>query len=188
MKRFLIPFLFLSFLVLSASDALNQEQKPGEFKITSPVFENNSGIPPRYACDGKNISPPFEIKNVPPQVKSLALVVDDLDAPRGTYVHWILWNIEPMVKEIKENSIPEGAIQGTNDFKQRNYGGPCPPSRAHRYVFKVFALDRRLDLSPDSAKVDLQKAMKGHVIGEAQLIGRYKKGKTIIPKESKGSQ
>lgn len=103
------------------------------------------------------------------------MLIDDLDAPRGTYVHWILWNIDPMVKEIKEDSVPEGAVQGTNDFKKRNYGGPCPPSRAHRYLFKVFALDRRLDLGPDSTKMDLQKAMKGHVINEAQLIGRYKK-------------
>lgn len=184
MKRFLIPFLFL-FLWAPISETLSQEQKPGEFKITSPVFENNSDIPPRYACDGKNINPPFEISNVPPQTKSLALIVDDLDAPRGTYVHWILWNIEPMVKEIKENSIPEGAVQGTNDFKQRHYGGPCPPSRAHRYVFKVLALDRRLDLNPDSTKVDLQKTITGRVIAEAQLIGRYKKGKPLIPKGSK---
>jgi Raf kinase inhibitor-like YbhB/YbcL family protein len=175
MNRFLIPFLFLSLFGLALSDTFSQEPKPDEFKVTSPVFDNNKDIPRRYACDGKNINPPFEIKNVPPQAKSLALLIDDLDAPRGTYVHWILWNIDPMVKEIKEDSVPEGAVQGTNDFKKRNYGGPCPPSRAHRYLFKVFALDRRLDLGSDSTKMDLQKAMKGHVIAEAQLIGRYKK-------------
>ncbi len=175
MKRCLIPFLFLFFLVLSVSEALSEEQKQSELKITSPVFENNSDIPRRYACDGKNISPPIEIKNVPPQAKTLALIIDDIDAPRGTYVHWILWNIDPMVKEIKEDGVPEGAVQGTNDFKRHPYRGPCPPSRAHRYVFKVFALDRRLDLSPDSTKTDLEKTIKGHVIAQAQLIGRYKK-------------
>ncbi len=171
MKRLSICLLSFLLLALSVSSAPSQEQKIGELKISSPVFDGD--IPRRYTCDGKNISPPFEIKNVPPGAKSLALILDDLDAPRKTFVHWILWNIDPAIKEIKENSVPEGAVQGKNDFKKNSYGGPCPPSRTHRYVFKVFALDVRLDLGANSTAVELQNAMKGHVSAKAQLMGRY---------------
>jgi len=171
LKRLSIFFLFLTFLGFSASYTSSEEHKIGELKITSPVFDGD--IPRRYTCDGKNISPPFEIKNVPPQAKSLALIVDDLDAPRGTFVHWIIWNIDPAIREIKENSVPKGAVQGINDFKKHTYGGPCPPSRTHRYAFKLFALDVSLNLGPNSTMVDLQNAMKGHMIAKAQLIGLY---------------
>jgi Raf kinase inhibitor-like YbhB/YbcL family protein len=105
----------------------------------------------------------------------LALIFDDIDVPRGSYVHWILWNIDPTIKEIKENSVPEGAVQGMNDFKKHNYGGPCPPGRAHRYVFKIFALDTRLNLDPHSTKADLEKAVEGHVISKSQCLGVYKR-------------
>ncbi len=171
MRRLSIFLLSLGVLVLSASYASSQEKKIGELKITSPVVDRD--IPRKYTCDGKNVNPPLEIKNVPPGSKSLALIVDDLDAPRKTFVHWILWNIDPEVKEIKENSVPKGAVQGKNDFKKNSYGGPCPPSRTHRYVFKVFALDVRLDLASSSTVIDLQNAVKGHVIAEAQMIGLY---------------
>ncbi len=173
MRRLSIFLLSLSFLVFSVSYTLSQEQKAGELKITSPVFDRD--IPRKYTCDGKNINPPLEIKNVPPGSKSLALIVDDLDAPRKTFVHWVLWNIDPEVKEIKENSVPKGAVQGKNDFKKNSYGGPCPPSRTHRYVFKVFALDVRLDLGSNSTAIDLQNVMKGHLIAEAQLVGLYRR-------------
>lgn len=149
-------------------------QKPG-LSISSPAFEQNGTIPSAYTCDGANINPPLKIENVPPGTKSLALVFDDLDAPRGSYVHWILWNIDPGVKEIRENSVPEGAIQGLNDFKKNPYGGPCPPRRSHRYVFKIYALDIQLDLSSQSTKADLEKAMKGHILSQAQWMGTYKK-------------
>ncbi len=171
MGRLSIPLLSLLFLVFSATYALSQEQKKGELKITSPVFDRD--IPRKYTCDGKNVNPPLEIKNVPPNAKSLALIVDDLDAPRKTFVHWILWNIDPEVKEIKEDSVPKGAVQGKNDFKKNSYGGPCPPSRTHRYIFKVLALGVRLDLGASSTAIDLQNAIKGHVIAEAQLMGLY---------------
>lgn len=173
MRVLSICLLSLVLLALSVSHAPSQEQKTGELKISSPVFDRD--IPRRYTCDGKNISPPFEIENVPPGAKYLALIVDDLDAPRKTFVHWIMWNIDPAIKEIKENSVPKSAVQGLNDFKKHSYGGPCPPSRAHRYVFKVFALDVRLNLGANSTTVDLQNAMKGHVIDKAQLIGLYKR-------------
>jgi len=147
----------------------------GGVKLTSPVFENNSPLPPRYTCDGENINPPLTIKNVPRGAKSLALIFDDQDAPRGSYVHWIVWNIDPETKDIKENSAPENAVEGTNDFKKRNYGGPCPPTRAHRYVFKLYALDIRLNLESRSTKAVLEKAMKGHILAQAQLLTSYKK-------------
>jgi Raf kinase inhibitor-like YbhB/YbcL family protein len=105
----------------------------------------------------------------------LALVFDDIDAPRGTYVHWILWNIGPIINEIKENSVPEGAVQGMNDFKKRYYGGPCPPGRAHKYVFRIYALDTLLNLNHNSTKKDLERAMEGHIISRAQLMGVYKR-------------
>ncbi len=105
----------------------------------------------------------------------MALIFDDQDAPGGSYVHWVLWNIDPRTKEIKEDSVPEGAVQGINDFKKNPYGGPCPPTRPHRYVFKVFALDTFLNLNPTSTKLDLEKAMEGHILGKTQLKGTYKR-------------
>ena len=123
------------------------------------------------------MNPPLKIENTPSETKSLVLIFDDVDAPRGSYVHWILWNIAPTLKEIRENSVPEGAVQGMNDFKKQNYGGPCPPGRAHRYVFKIFALDVRLNLDPNSTKADLEKAMEGHMVATGQLMGKFKRSK-----------
>ena len=145
----------------------------GELKIASPIFENNENIPRKYTCDGMDISPPLLIENVPTDAKSLALIVDDPDAPMGTWVHWVVWNMNPGTKEIKENSVPEGAVQGNNDFRKQEYGGPCPPSGTHRYFFKLYALDKVLELRPGSNKADLEKSMKGHIISQAQLIGLY---------------
>lgn len=172
MKSLMLVFFLLFFVV---SQGGGQEAGKTGFKISSPAFENNGKIPSTYTCDGVNTNPHLKVENVPREAKSLALVFDDTDAPRGTYVHWIVWNIDPGVKEIKENSVPEGAIQGTNDFKKNNYGGPCPPRRSHKYLFKIYALDIRLDLSPHSTKVDLEKAMKSHILAQAQLIGVYKR-------------
>jgi Raf kinase inhibitor-like YbhB/YbcL family protein len=166
--------LFVSVFIFSYSMG-QSETKIDDFKISSPVFGNNGNIPNQYTCDGENVNPPIKFNNVPSKAKSLALVFDDMDAPKGSYVHWILWNIDPNIKEIKENSVPEGAIQGTNDFKKHRYGGPCPPRRAHRYVFKIYALDSPLHLNPNSTKTDLEKMMEGHVLARAQWIGVYKR-------------
>jgi Raf kinase inhibitor-like YbhB/YbcL family protein len=175
MRRFpiyILPFLFC----LLFSFAIAQESgKAGRMKISSPAFEDQGQIPGKYTCDGTNVNPPLRIENVPQGAKSLALIFDDINAPRGSYVHWILWNLDPGTKEIKENSVPEGSVQGLNDFKKNHYGGPCPPGRAHRYLFKVYALDSRLNLDSNSTKNDLEKAMTDHVIGEAQLTGVYKR-------------
>ena len=113
--------VFLSF-PFSLCNGPKLEQRQNGFKISSSAFENSGQIPKKYTCDGVNVNPSLKIENVPSNTKSLALVFDDMDAPRGTYVHWILWNINPNIKEIKENSVPEGAVQGMNDFKKPNYG------------------------------------------------------------------
>ena len=172
--RITILFVLVPFLSFGLGGRIDAA---GDFRLSSSIFEDNGNIPGKYTCDSANVNPPLKIENAPLETRSLVLVFDDLDAPRGTYVHWILWNIRPDTKEIKENSVPEGAVQGMTDFKKRKYGGPCPPSRAHRYVFKIYALDTRLDLNPDSTKKDVEKAMKGHVIGEAQMAGLYKRKK-----------
>ena len=164
--------------VLSVSGGFSQEVGKGKtLKVTSPAFENNKSIPSKYGCDGENVNPPVRIENVPAGTRSLAMVFDDQDAPRGTYVHWILWNMDPGIKEIQENSVPPGAVQGLNDFKKNSYGGPCPPTRPHKYVFKVYALDTVLELSPKSSKAELEKAMEGHRIAQGQLLGVYKREK-----------
>lgn len=143
--------------------------------IASPAFSHGGMIPPKHTCDGADVNPPLSIGNVPENTKSLALIVDDPDAPMGTWVHWVMWNVEPGTEEIPENSVPKGALQGTNDFRKQSYGGPCPPSGTHRYFFKVYALDTVLSLAAGATKAKLENAMKGHVIGQAELVGRYKR-------------
>jgi Raf kinase inhibitor-like YbhB/YbcL family protein len=175
MRRLILFVLLLLSVFLVPFVKAQEASKGGGLKLSSPAFENNGYIPSKYTCDGANVNPPLKIENVPQGTKSLAMIFDDVDAPRGSYVHWILWNIDPTIKEIKENSVPEGAVQGMNDFKKQNYGGPCPPGRAHRYVFKIFALDIRLNPDPSSTKADLEKGMKGHVMVQAQLMGVYKR-------------
>lgn len=140
------------------------------------VFQNNSSIPAKYTCDGENANPPLRISNVPPQTKSLALIMDDPDAPAGTWVHWVMWNIGPETREIRENIVPEKAVVGVNTRGVNRYGGPCPPDREHRYFFKLYALDTILDLPNSSTKADLEKAMENHILDHAELIGLYKRG------------
>ncbi len=173
-KLIAIPFMVM---VLLFSASLSKEvSSMGALQITSSAFQNNGNIPREYTCDGKDINPPLMIAGVPQGTKSLALICDDPDAPVGIWVHWVIWNIDPGVKEIKENTVPQGAVQGINDFRKHSYGGPCPPSGTHRYFFKVYALDTMLGISTNSTKADLEKAMKGHILGEGQLIGLYKRG------------
>ncbi|MFC1727358.1 YbhB/YbcL family Raf kinase inhibitor-like protein [Patescibacteria group bacterium] len=142
-------------------------------KLTSPVFASLGMIPPKYTCDGENVNPPLVIREVPPQAKSLVLIIDDPDAAMGTWVHWLVWNIKPTVTMIKENSLPEDCVQGLNGFGERKYGGPCPPSGTHRYFFKIYALDTEIYFESSVIKQNLLKEMQGHVIDHAELIGRY---------------
>ena len=144
-------------------------------KLSSMAFGSNGMIPEKYTCDGDDVAPPLAIEGVPESARSLALVVDDPDAPSGTWVHWVVWNIDPKTAEIAEGSVPHGAHQGMNDFRRLDYGGPCPPSGTHRYFFKLYALDTLLDLEKGAAKAALERAMKGHLLAQAQIIGRYRR-------------
>jgi Raf kinase inhibitor-like YbhB/YbcL family protein len=144
-------------------------------KLSSTAFAHNAFIPSQYTCDGADVSPPLAIENVPIETKALALIVDDPDAPAGTWVHWVVWNISPSTREVKENSVPEDAFQGMTDFRKQKYGGPCPPSGVHRYFFKLYALDAMLSLGPQVDKAVLERAMKGHILAQTELIGLYKR-------------
>jgi len=152
------------------------EDRPmSELSIASPAFPGNGLIPRQYTCDGGDRSPPLSIDGVPEKARSLALVVDDPDAPGGTWVHWVVWNIPADTREIPEGSVPPGALQGTNDFGTRKYGGPCPPSGTHRYFFKLYALDAPLTIPPGATKAQVETAMGGHLLGKAETIGRYRR-------------
>ena len=147
--------------------------------IASPAFTEGSMLPAKYTCDGQDISPPLEWKNVPAGTKSLAMIHDDPDAPMGTWVHWVAYNIPPNITKLDENVKPEkvfknGMRQGNNDWPKIGYGGPCPPSGTHRYYFKLYALDTMLDLRPGATKAQVLQAIKGHILAEAQLMGKYR--------------
>lgn len=141
-------------------------------ELTSPAFKNNEFIPVKYTCKGQDINPQLDISGLPEKTKSLSLIVDDPDAPIGTWVHWVVFNI-PVVGQIKENSVP-GKLGITNSGK-RDFHGPCPPSGTHRYFFKLYALDTELNLKEGISKGALEKAMQGHILGRAELVGLYKK-------------
>lgn len=149
-----------------------------EIKITSSAFEDGALIPAEYTCDGRDISPPLQWDEVPEGTKSIALICDDPDAPAGTWVHWVMYNLPPETKELAENippdeTLPNRARQGTTDFGRIGYGGPCPPSGTHRYFFKVYALDKDLDLPTGADKRELLDAMDGHILGQGELMGKY---------------
>ncbi len=155
------------------SDLQSYQPKTTIMKISSPMFQNNSAIPKKYTCDGENINPPLEISEVPVKAQSLVLIMDDPDAPSGTWVHWVIWNIDPKTTRIEENSVPIKAVEGTTSFGRTGYGGPCPPSGTHRYFFKLYTLDTKLDFSPSDKKDQLEEAMKNHILGYAEIIGLY---------------
>jgi len=144
-----------------------------ELTLSSPIFKNKEFIPPRFTCDGENINPVLNISGVPKNCQSLVLIVDDPDAPGGNFVHWVVWNINPETKEIKENSVPEGTKEGLTDFGRPGYGGPCPPSGTHRYFFRLFALDQKLEASAEANKSTIENLMKGHILEQIQFIGLY---------------
>ncbi len=142
-------------------------------KITSSAFQEGAEIPARYSRQGGNVNPPLRIEGAPANAKSLVLIVDDPDAPVGLFTHWLVWNIDPVTTGISEASTPKGAVQGTNGYPTLGYGGPQPPSGTHRYYFKIYALDQTLNLPAGAKRKELEKAMKGHVIAQGQLMGRY---------------
>jgi len=145
-----------------------------QLKVSSSAFKNEGMIPLKYTCEGSNVNPPLNVEHIPEDAKCLALIVEDPDALMGVWIHWVVWNI-PVTHHIKENGIH--GIEGINDFQQLHYGGPCPPSGTHRYVFKVYALDSLLDLPANTKKNQIEKAISEHIIGFGELIGLYKKNK-----------
>ena len=167
--------LFVLMIFFAIYSIYSEARDMDTLKLSSPAFKHNESIPSKFTCDGADINPPLMIENVPSETKSLALIVDDPDAPAGTWVHWILWNLGPSTKEIKENSVPSGALQGINDFRKSDYGGPCPPSGTHRYFFKLYALDMILSLGPKAKKAELERGMNGHIVAKGELIGLYKR-------------
>jgi len=144
-------------------------------KINTNAFPEGGVIPDKYARQGSNMNPPLHLDDIPSRARSLALIVDDPDAPSGTFNHWVIYNIDPKTHDIKENSVPVIATQGRNDFGDVEYDGPQPPSGEHRYFFKAFALDTVLDLPRGARRQELEKAMEGHVLDQAATMGRYAK-------------
>ena len=140
-------------------------------KITSLSFQNNEALPVKYTCDGKGVNPPLSISDVPKDAKSLVLIFRDPDAPSGDFVHWTVWNINPGLTEIAENSVP--GVEGITSYGKSGYGLPCPPSGTHRYTFQLYALDTLLDISPRIDASQLEKAMQGHILDKAELVGMY---------------
>ena len=145
-----------------------------ELTVKSPAFENNKLIPSKYTCDGEEVSPPLTVEGIPEKTKSLALIMEDPDAPAGLFIHWLVWNIPPTDK-IQENSVP--GTEGLNTNQKNSYHGPCPPGGTHRYYFKVYALDTLLKLGAFSEKEVLENAMQNHILAYGELLGLYRRGK-----------
>lgn len=179
-RRFFILTLLFLLLSYQIKSQLNNSGGNETMRIFSSAFAEGSMIPKKYTCDGINVSPPIQWSVVPEGTKSLAIICDDPDAPMGTWVHWVIYNLPAGINELPENvptqpTLPDGSRQGRNDFGKIGYGGPCPPRGVHRYYFKIYALSEELKVEGDLTKSRLLDAMKGHVLAEGQLMGTYKR-------------
>ena len=171
----LLFFIGIIFLTFSNANA-----EGGIMKLTSPAFDEGGMIPEKYTCDGTDLSPPLNWDSIPEKTKSLALICDDPDAPMGTWVHWVYYDIPTSAQGVPENIGADdrpgiGGVQGINDFRRIGYGGPCPPGGTHRYFFKLYALDTLLNLPPGATKKQLIRAMENHIVGSVQLMGKYRR-------------
>ena len=146
---------------------------PTNMKISSPSFQDNNKIPASFTCDGADINPELRFEGVPTDTVSLALIMDDPDAPNGLWRHWVLWNISPKSKSISEHSTPSGSVIGMNSGGQNGYAGPCPPSGTHHYHFRLYALDTKLDLPTTTNASELETAIDGHIIDQTEMVGLY---------------
>jgi Raf kinase inhibitor-like YbhB/YbcL family protein len=169
MKKTIGIFLALVSAIAWAGEA--------RMELASSAFKTGASIPAVYTCDGRNVAPPLAWSGVPAETKSFALIADDPDAPSGTWVHWVLWNLPTSANSIPETGtpLPAGALEGKNDFGDAGYGGPCPPSGTHRYFFKLYALGTTLTLKPGVTKATLEKAMNNHILAKAELVGTYQR-------------
>ncbi|MDR3748381.1 MAG: YbhB/YbcL family Raf kinase inhibitor-like protein [Acidobacteriota bacterium] len=151
------------------------------FTVKSPAFPPGAEIPKKYGCQGADLSPALEWSGFPAKTASFALIVDDPDAPAGTWVHWVLWNLPASAHSLPEgvaktDELPDGSRQGRNDFRKVGYNGPCPPpGKTHRYFFRLYALDGKLDLRPGASRAELDAAMKGHILGQAEYVGTFRR-------------
>lgn len=177
--------LLLLLLSLVACQGAKEPPPPSDqvgvqILLSSSAFAEGEMIPAKYTCDGENISPPLRWGEVPAGTVSLALIAEDPDAPMGIWVHWVLYNLPGELHELEEGvapgpSLPNGGQQGKSSFGKPAYGGPCPPAGTHRYYFRLYALDTRLELDPGADKQQVLRAMEGHILGQGQLMGRYKR-------------
>lgn len=179
-------FLIILFLMFSCSvkgqqnNSNNKGDTKMEIKITSSAFNEGEMIPAKHTCDGQDVSPALKWHGIPDGTKSIALICDDPDAPRGTFVHWVLYNLPANVNELAEGApssetLPNGAKQGITDFGKVGYGGPCPPSGTHRYFFKIYALDKKIETNDTMDKAKLLTEMKDHILAQGQLMGKYQR-------------
>ncbi|MFO8062854.1 MAG: YbhB/YbcL family Raf kinase inhibitor-like protein [bacterium] len=183
MKRIFSIVVLICFMAISCNNEeinIDKEENVKDITVTSTAFEHNGDIPKKYTCQGEEISPPVKWSGIPEGTKSIALISDDPDAPMGTWVHWVIFNIPPekggLEENIPKNDIINGGIkQGKNSGKETGYQGPCPPSGKHRYFFKVYALDNMLDIDSGISKQELLNAMEEHILGYGELIGLYEK-------------
>jgi Raf kinase inhibitor-like YbhB/YbcL family protein len=181
-----LPIVVFAVLAVTVWPAQPHAGDAMTLKLTSPVFSEGGDIPAKYTCEGADVSPPLEWSGVPEGTRSLVLIVDDPDAPdpeapKMTWVHWVVFNLPAddggLPEDADREGYPRDAGVGANDWQRADYGGPCPPVGRHRYFHKLYALDTTLDLPDQSAKAEVEAAMRGHVLAEAQLVGTYQKGK-----------
>jgi Raf kinase inhibitor-like YbhB/YbcL family protein len=184
MKASILLILASLFVCVGCNQSPKEMQKgeaPMSIELTSTAFQPGAAIPKQYTGDGADLSPPLRWSQPPPSTKSIALICDDPDAPRGTWVHWVLFNLPAQIRELEEGAptaatLPSGAKQGKNDFGKMGYGGPAPPKgKSHRYFFKLYALGVVVELPPGASKAQLEAEMKGHILAEGQLMGTYKR-------------
>ena len=170
----------LYFVLLGVTLHSSAQSAEKDVKLSSSAFKEGELIPVKYTCDGENISPPLAWTWYPKRTQSFALIADDPDAPMGTWVHWVIYNIPAHINSLEENiaktdTLGQGIMQGITDFRKPGYGGPCPPGGTHHYYFKIYALDIMPDVEPGLTKAELLKIMKGHIIAKGQLVGKYKR-------------
>ncbi len=182
----LVIFLVLLSGCLIKENKNIEEKNMENISIVSEAFKEGANIPSEYTCDGKNISPALSWNGIPEETKSIALIMDDPDAPSGTFVHWLLYNLPSETKKLekgfpKEDIFRDGTTHGKTSFGNIGYGGPCPPSGSHRYYFRIYAIDKKLDLLPRATRNQIDDAIKGHIIAKGELMGRYKRRSTTQP-------
>jgi Raf kinase inhibitor-like YbhB/YbcL family protein len=176
MNRFVLALAVAALLVSCCTASGPQEmENMGNLRLSSTAFPDKGTIPVDYSCQGMDVSPPISITGIPLRARSLALIMDDPDASMGVWVHWVVYNIPSMTSSIAEGSAPDGAVVGRNSWGNNGYGGPCPPSGTHRYLFKLYALDTQLDLKSSATRSDVERAMTGHVMAQTTLVGLYKR-------------